>query len=136
MEENGLTTMMVTHNMKDAIVHGNRLIMMYDGRIVIDVSGEEKKSSPFPDLLALFSSAYECTWNERALCVNLGGTAGWFQVLSQIWGRAFLIPLIGPGKEYGDMKHNTRRWRGLCCNINSLNGPLSNILYQRLENLL
>ena len=34
------------------------------------------------------------------------------------------------------MKHNTRRWRGLCCNINSLNGPLSNILYQRLENLL
>ena len=33
--------------------------------------------------------AYECTWNERALCVNLGGTAGWFQVLSQIWGRAF-----------------------------------------------
>ena len=36
-----LTTMMVTHNMKDAIVHGNRLIMMYDGNIVIDVSGEE-----------------------------------------------------------------------------------------------
>ena len=40
VEENHLTTMMVTHNMKDAIVHGNRLIMMYDGRIVIDVSGE------------------------------------------------------------------------------------------------
>ena len=38
--ENHLTTMMVTHNMKDAIAHGNRLIMMYDGRIVIDVSGE------------------------------------------------------------------------------------------------
>ena len=53
--ENHLTTMMVTHNMKDAIVHGNRLIMMYDGRIVIDVSGEEKKKLTVPDLLALFS---------------------------------------------------------------------------------
>ena len=41
--ESKLTTMMVTHNMKDAIQHGNRLIMMYDGKIVIDVSGEEKK---------------------------------------------------------------------------------------------
>ena len=57
VEENGLTTMMVTHNMKDAIVHGNRLIMMYDGRIVIDVSGEEKKKLTVPDLLALFSKA-------------------------------------------------------------------------------
>ena len=53
--ENHLTTMMVTHNMKDAIQHGNRLIMMYDGRIVIDVSGEEKKKLTVPDLLALFS---------------------------------------------------------------------------------
>jgi len=53
--ENQLTTMMVTHNMKDAIAHGNRLIMMYDGRIVIDVSGEEKKKLTVPDLLALFS---------------------------------------------------------------------------------
>ena len=55
VEENHLTTMMVTHNMKDAIVHGNRLIMMYDGRIVIDVSGEEEKKLTVPDLLALFS---------------------------------------------------------------------------------
>ena len=53
--ENSLTTMMVTHNMKDAIVHGNRLIMMYDGRVAIDVSGEEKKKLTVPDLLALFS---------------------------------------------------------------------------------
>ena len=55
VEENGLTTMMVTHNMKDAIAHGDRLIMMYDGHIVIDVSGEEKKKLTVPDLLALFS---------------------------------------------------------------------------------
>ena len=53
--ENGLTTMMVTHNMKDAIAHGNRLIMMYEGRIVIDVSGEEKKKLTVPQLLELFS---------------------------------------------------------------------------------
>ena len=50
-----LTTLMITHNMKDAIVHGNRLIMMYDGKIVIDVSGEEKKKLTVPDLLALFN---------------------------------------------------------------------------------
>ncbi|MCI9649351.1 ABC transporter ATP-binding protein [Oscillibacter sp.] len=53
--ENRLTTMMVTHNMKDAIQHGNRLIMMYDGKIVIDVSGEEKKKLTVPQLLELFS---------------------------------------------------------------------------------
>ena len=55
VDENHLTTMMVTHNMKDAIAHGNRLIMMYDGRIVIDVSGEEKKKLTVPQLLELFS---------------------------------------------------------------------------------
>ncbi|MDE6455054.1 MAG: ABC transporter ATP-binding protein [Dysosmobacter sp.] len=53
--ESRLTTMMVTHNMKDAIQHGNRLIMMYDGKIVIDVSGEEKKKLTVPQLLELFS---------------------------------------------------------------------------------
>ena len=52
-----LTTLMITHNMKDAIVHGDRLIMMYDGRIVIDVSGEEKKKLTVPQLLKLFSKA-------------------------------------------------------------------------------
>ena len=55
--ENNLTTMMVTHNMKDAIQHGNRLIMLYDGKIVIDISGEDKKKLTVPDLLALFSKA-------------------------------------------------------------------------------
>ena len=53
--ESQLTTMMVTHNMKDAIQHGNRLIMMYDGKIVIDVSGEEKKKLTVPQLLELFN---------------------------------------------------------------------------------
>ena len=50
-----LTTLMIPHNMKDAIQHGNRLIMMYNGHIVIDVSGEEKKKLTVPQLLELFS---------------------------------------------------------------------------------
>ena len=57
VEENGLTTLMITHNMKDAIQHGNRLIMMDAGRVVVDISGEEKKKLTVPDLLALFSWA-------------------------------------------------------------------------------
>lgn len=52
-----LTTLMITHNMRDAIEHGNRLIMMYDGRIVVDVSGEEKKQLTVEQLLNLFSQA-------------------------------------------------------------------------------
>ena len=53
--ENRLTTLMITHNMKDAIVHGNRLIMMHEGRIIIDVSGEEKKKLTVEQLLGLFT---------------------------------------------------------------------------------
>ena len=52
-----LTTLMITHNMRDAIAHGNRLIMMYDGKIVVDVSGEEKKKLTVEDLLAKFGQA-------------------------------------------------------------------------------
>ena len=57
VEENKLTTLMITHNMKDAIAHGNRLIMMNDGRIVVDVEGEDKKKLTVEDLLRLFVSA-------------------------------------------------------------------------------
>ena len=57
VREGQLTTLMITHNMKDAIAHGNRLIMMDAGRVVVDISGEEKKKLTVPDLLALFSSA-------------------------------------------------------------------------------
>ena len=46
VEENHLTALMITHNMKDAIKYGNRLIMMHEGRIIYDVSGEEKKKLP------------------------------------------------------------------------------------------
>ena len=43
MAENQLTALMITHNMTDAIKHGNRLIMMNEGKIILDISGEEKK---------------------------------------------------------------------------------------------
>ncbi len=54
IQEHHLTAMMVTHNMKDAIAHGNRLIMMHEGRVIYDVSGEEKKKLHVSDLLAKF----------------------------------------------------------------------------------
>lgn len=52
-----LTTLMITHNMKDAIAHGNRLIMMMDGRIILDIRGEEKRKLTVEDLLHKFGEA-------------------------------------------------------------------------------
>lgn len=57
VERDHLTTLMITHNMKDAITHGNRLIMMYEGRIIYDVAGEEKKKLHVSDLLKKFEQA-------------------------------------------------------------------------------
>ena len=54
VDEQNLTALMVTHNMKDAIQIGNRLIMMHEGRIIYDVAGEEKKSLQVEDLLERF----------------------------------------------------------------------------------
>ncbi|MCQ4864823.1 ABC transporter ATP-binding protein [Pseudoflavonifractor phocaeensis] len=55
VQRDHLTTLMITHNMRDAIAHGNRLIMMYDGRIAIDVAGEEKQKLTVEGLLEMFS---------------------------------------------------------------------------------
>ena len=55
INENKLTALMITHNMSDAIKHGNRLIMMNEGKIVYDVSGEEKKNLTVEDLMKKFS---------------------------------------------------------------------------------
>ncbi|MCI6552973.1 MAG: ATP-binding cassette domain-containing protein [Lachnospiraceae bacterium] len=52
-----LTTLMITHNMKDAITHGNRLIMLMDGRVILDIRGEEKKQLTVEDLLHKFEAA-------------------------------------------------------------------------------
>ena len=54
VRENNLTTLMITHNMKDAIKYGNRLIMMYEGHVIYDVQGEEKANLHVSDLLAKF----------------------------------------------------------------------------------
>ena len=68
VNENKLTTLMITHNMRDAITHGNRLIMMYDGHVVVDISGEEKKKLKVEDLLALFEQASGKEFaNDRAI---------------------------------------------------------------------
>ena len=56
VRENGLTAMMITHNMTDAIRHGNRLIMMNEGRIILDVAGEEKKKLTKQELLERFAA--------------------------------------------------------------------------------
>ena len=57
VEEQNLTTLMITHNMKDAISIGNRLVMMHEGRIIYDVSGDEKKKLEVDDLLKKFEEA-------------------------------------------------------------------------------
>ena len=57
VNQDRLTTLMITHNMRDAIEYGDRLIMMYSGRIVVDVAGEEKKKLTVEQLLNLFSQA-------------------------------------------------------------------------------
>ena len=57
VSEHKLTTLMITHNMHDALAYGNRLIMMHQGQILIDVSGEEKKKLTIDQLLAMFETA-------------------------------------------------------------------------------
>ena len=70
VEENHLTTLMITHNMKDAIAHGNRLIMMDAGHIVLDISGEEKKKLTVSDLLTLFSKVSGTEANDDKLLLS------------------------------------------------------------------
>lgn len=68
VSENHLTTLMVTHNMKDAIAHGNRLIMLNSGRVILDVSGEKKESLTVEALLDAFAKASGTEFaNDRAL---------------------------------------------------------------------
>ena len=68
VKENSLTALMVTHNMKDAIAYGNRLIMMNAGKIILDVKGEEKKSLTIEALLEMFTKASGAEFaSDRAL---------------------------------------------------------------------
>ena len=69
--ENNLTTLMITHNMKDAIKYGNRLVMMNNGSIIYDVSGEEKQNLKVADLLAKFEQASGGEFaNDRMMLAN------------------------------------------------------------------
>ena len=68
VREDSLTTLMVTHNMKNAIEYGNRLIMMHEGQIILDIRGEDKKKLTVEALLAQFSRASGSEFaNDRAL---------------------------------------------------------------------
>ena len=68
VNRDNLTTLMITHNMKDAIAHGNRLIMMMDGNIILDIRGEEKKKLTVADLLHKFEeSSGEEFANDKAI---------------------------------------------------------------------
>ena len=68
IEENKLMTMMVTHNMRDAIAYGNRLIMMHEGRVILDIAGEEKKKLTVENLLEQFARVSGDEFaNDRAL---------------------------------------------------------------------
>lgn len=68
VDENKLTTLMITHNMRDAIHYGNRLIMLHEGRIILDISGEEKKKLTVTDLLEMFTKASGSEFaNDRAI---------------------------------------------------------------------
>ena len=67
VEENQLTTLMITHNMSDAIKHGNRLIMMNQGKIVFDISGEAKKRLTKQELVEMFSHNSNLTDNDAMM---------------------------------------------------------------------
>nr|WP_317398883.1 ABC transporter ATP-binding protein [uncultured Gemmiger sp.] len=67
VQEHQLTTLMITHNMRDAIKYGNRLIMMHEGRIIYDVRGAEKQALQVSDLLARFEQLSGDGANDRML---------------------------------------------------------------------
>ena len=71
IDRDHLTTLMITHNMKDAIAHGNRLIMMHEGRVIYDVRGEEKKNLKVSDLLKKFEEVSGGEFaNDRMMLTN------------------------------------------------------------------
>lgn len=70
IDENHLTALMITHNMRDALRFGNRLIMMHNGQVVVDVAGEEKKSLTIQSLLGLFEKGSGDVFDDPALLVR------------------------------------------------------------------
>ncbi len=109
VEENHLTTMMITHNMKDAIKYGNRLIMMHEGHIIYDVSGEEKKNLQVSDLLAKFqiASGGEFAVTPTACHLPYRGEALAFRRVSLSIGNAPL--LFSPELHFPDLQNRPNR---------------------------
>ena len=70
VEEQELTTLMITHNMEHAIEYGNRLVMLYHGKIVVDVRGEEKKNLTVAQLIDLFHKNSGQVLNDDALVLG------------------------------------------------------------------
>ncbi|MDD6640335.1 MAG: ATP-binding cassette domain-containing protein, partial [Erysipelotrichaceae bacterium] len=70
VNENHITTIMVTHNMQDAIDYGNRLIMMNDGKIIFDISGEQKKKLKKEDLISKFAQITNSELNNDAMLLG------------------------------------------------------------------
>ncbi len=70
VKKDNLTTLMITHNMRDALRFGNRLIMLHNGRVIIDVQGEEKKNLQIPDLLEMFEKASGDTMDSDRLLLG------------------------------------------------------------------
>lgn len=68
--EKGLTTLMITHNIDQALEYGNRLIMLHDGRIVMDISGSMKKSITKKEVLSLFKKISECKYHLSPLLLK------------------------------------------------------------------
>ncbi len=70
VKKDNLTTLMITHNMRDALRFGNRLIMLHNGRVIIDVQGEEKQNLQIPDLLEMFEKASGDTMDSDRLLLG------------------------------------------------------------------
>ena len=70
VKKDNLTTLMITHNMRDALRFGNRLIMLHNGRVIIDVQGDEKKNLQIPDLLEMFEKASGGTMDSDRLLLG------------------------------------------------------------------
>jgi putative ABC transport system ATP-binding protein len=67
VNENKLTTLMITHNMRDAIKYGNRLLMLNDGKIILDIKGEEKANLTIEQLLAKFESHDDIELSDKTI---------------------------------------------------------------------
>lgn len=70
VKKDNLTTLMITHNMRDALRFGNRLIMLHNGRVIIDVQGDEKRNLQIPDLLEMFEKASGDTMDSDRLLLG------------------------------------------------------------------